>query len=279
MESTVLNSGPGRARDPYRMTFRTTAIFFFSIPLVLSAVEQPPAVTLPDAAAGKAAMLKKVSPELKEALGKLDMPGVKINPEEWCVDVEATVCLHEGMLELIACTKDTKEHESIIRVDARPSHIHTALLLLRAKPGHPAMHKAIDKEGTRFIPVPPTGGPVDVFLVFKNAEGKEEEHPISDFIGPVDSEDAPVEGDKPVKFPTHTFLFAGSVLNGEGKGPRTYVCDQSGSVISIATFGDELLCLPGIHDQADSMRMWQVNGEKLPPLDSKITLRLRPQVK
>jgi hypothetical protein len=49
---------------------------------------------------------------------------VKINPEEWCVDVEAKVCLREGLLELVACTKDTKEHESLVVVEAKPSHIH-----------------------------------------------------------------------------------------------------------------------------------------------------------
>lgn len=260
------------------MTVHSIACLLLAIPLVLTAGEKPAAEISSAADPEKPATSERITPELQAALKKLDLPGVKIDVEKWCVDVDATVCLVEGMLELIACTKNTKEHESIIAVNAKPSHIHIALLLLRAKPGHPAMHKPINPERTRFLPVPPSGSPVDVFVVIKDANGKDTEHPISEFMISADSEE-PGEDTKPVKFPTHTFLFAGSILDGTDGGPRNYVSDSSGNVISLATFGDELLCLPGIHDQADSLRMWQVNGEKLPPLDSKVILRLRPQVK
>lgn len=262
------------------MILRNLACLLLSITLALSAEENPAAGNPQGAYAKKALAAERLSPELRATLEKLVIPGVKINVEEWSVDVDARVCLVKGMLELIACTKDSKEHEAIIAVDAKPSHIHTALLLLRAKPGHPAMY---DREGTRFVSLPPRGGEVDVFLLIKDAKGKETERPISDFItqaeqGGYTAEVQPAEGAKREKFPTHTFLFAGSVLNGDDKGPRDYLCDQTGNVISIATFGDELLCLPGVHDQADSLRMWQADGEKLPPLNSKVILRLRPHV-
>jgi hypothetical protein len=54
--------------------------------------------------------------------------------------------------------------------------------------------------------------------------------------------------------------------------------DQSGNVISIATFGDELLCLPAIHSQNNDALMWQVNATNLPAVGSNVTLRLRPQL-
>ena len=69
------------------------------------------------------------------------MPGVKINLDEWSVDVDAEVCLHDGLLELILCVDNTKEHESIFSTKARALHIHTALLLMGSKPGTPAMKK------------------------------------------------------------------------------------------------------------------------------------------
>jgi hypothetical protein len=148
---------------------------------------------------------------------------------------------------------------------------------LGAKPGNPAMRKLIDEEGMRWVDLPPRGGPVDVFLVI--GEGKEK--PISEFIMPTEDADeyGPPGGEKMEKFPTHTFLFAGSILHGEGEGPRRYICDQSGNVISLSTFGDELLCLPGVHGHANGMLMWEVDGDKLPELGSKVTLRLRPQGK
>jgi hypothetical protein len=222
---------------------------------------------------------RKIPADLRAAVGKLQMPGVKINLDEWCVDVDSRVSLREGLLELIACVKDTKEHESIVAIEAKPSHVHTALLLLGAKPGSPASQQPIDDEMDDFRYIPPSGSPVDVFLVIKEPGGKQVELPISEFIKEADDHDASVEPaaeDERAKFPTHTFLFAGSTLVGEGDGPRHYLCDTEGNVISISTFGDELLCLPGFHEQANDALMWQVNGAKLPEIDGKVILRLRP---
>ena len=89
-----------------------------------------------------------------------------------------------------------------------------------------------------------------------------------------DSASADQEG----RFPTRAFLFAGSVLFGDGPGPRRYSSDQSGNVISLSTFGDELLCLPAIHSQDNDALMGQVNATNLPAVGSNVTLRLRPQV-
>jgi hypothetical protein len=212
-------------------------------------------------------------------LQKLQFPGVAINVQEQCVDVESSVCLHRGELELVACTKGTKEHESIVAIEAKPVHIHAALLLLGAKPGSPAMRQQLEDSSERWIDIPPSGGPVDVFLVLKDKEGRMVEHPISDFIAPSRkrSDDSAI-ADQEARFPTHTFLFAGSVLYGDGPGPRRYLSDQSGNVISLSTFGDELLCLPAIHSQDNNALMWQVNAANLPAVGSSVTLRLRPHL-
>ena len=226
----------------------------------------------------------KISPELRAALEKLKLPGVKINLEEWCVDVESSVCLETGTLELIACIKDSKEHESVVVVEAKPSHIHTALLLIGAKAGNPAMRKPIDKESMRFVDLPPRGGAIDVFLVVKDESGKEVEKPISAFLTRAEHYSGRPHDDEEEDqdFPTHTFLYAGSILHGgggEGEKPRTYVCDRSGNVISISTFGDELLCLPGIHAHANGALMWEIKPDSLPKVGTKVTLRLRPKIK
>jgi len=216
---------------------------------------------------------------LQAALQRLQFPGVAINVQERCVDVESSVCLHRGALELVACTKGTKEHESIVAIEAKPMHIHAALLLLGAKPGSPATRQQLGDQAGRWFDVPPSGGPVDVFLVLKGKEGKIVEHPISDFIAPSSrGSDDSASADQEARFPTHTFLFAGSVLYGDGPGPRRYLSDQSGNVISIATFGDELLCLPAIHSQNNDALMWQVNATNLPAVGSNVTLRLRPHI-
>ena len=91
--------------------------------------------------------LPEIPPKTAEALRKLKLPGIHLNLNERAIDVNATVCLHQGLLELVACTKGTKEHESIVSLDARPVHIHTALLLLGAQPGTPASRLMQSAEG------------------------------------------------------------------------------------------------------------------------------------
>jgi hypothetical protein len=200
-------------------------------------------------------------------LNKLKLPGVKINPDERYVDVDAKVCLREGALELVVCTSGTKEHESIFSVEARPMHVHAALLLIGAKPGNPAGRRKLENGG--WIDVPPRGGEVDFSVVIINEEGKPNETPIQDFMVST--------ADPNKKFPTSTFLFAGSRLIPQEEGPRLYLCEQSGNVISLSTFGDELLCLPDVYGHQNGALLWEVVGDKLPKIGSKVILRLRPK--
>lgn len=217
-------------------------------------------------------------PEAATAPAKeLKLPGLEINKKEHSVDVDAVVCLVEGALELIACTKGTKEHEAIIVVEALPIHIHAGLLLLGAKNGNPAMRHAINKEQTRWVDVPPKGDPVDVSLVWKDDKGVVIERPISDFIERREEFDGNVvagQKNEKQKFPS-TFLFAGSLLGDASEKPRRYLAQDSGNVISIATFGDEVLCLPDVYSHENGALNWQIDSTHLPKLQSKVTLRLR----
>lgn len=205
---------------------------------------------------------------------QLKLPGLTVNVAERYVDIEAIVCLDKGPLELVACTKGTKEHESIVAVEAAPMHIHTALLVVGATNGHPAMRRPREPEGTGWIDIPPSGDPVGVSLVFKDADGQLVEHAISEFVAMSDFAPGGRDGGEEAVFPK-TFLFAGSHLHENGDGPRTYLADESGNVISIATFGDELLCMDGMHAHANDALMWHVNPKNLPPVGAKVTLRLR----
>jgi len=271
----------------YQMNRRSSAGFTLlgtmSMIVLLAMMGTPVVVaeTTPKAPAAVEPAPKPAS-KLEEALKKLKLPGVKINIKDRYVDVDGSICLDQGALELIACTKNSKEHESIIAVEAKAKHIHTALLLMGAKSGNPAMQKPVDKEKTRWIHVPPRGGPVDVFLVFKNKQGKEVERPISDFLEACSDEhdggqETPGE-ENDDRFPTNTFLFAGSFLHGKGDGPRKYLADLSGNVISLATFGDELLCLPGIYAHTAGALVWQIDATHLPEVGTKVKLRLRPKI-
>lgn len=211
----------------------------------------------------------------------IKLPGLTINAKERCVDIEATVCLDRGALELIACTVKGKVHESIVSVEARPAHIHTALLLLGAKNGNPSMRRPLNEEQTRWVDVPAKGDLIDVFLEFKDASGKLVERPIGDFIarnegaGRESGLGTP-EAEETARFPT-TFIFAGSQTSDNAEAPKAYLADISGHVISISSFGDELLCLPEFHSQDNGALTWRIDPTHLPKRDTKVTLRLRPK--
>ena len=219
-------------------------------------------------------------PETKhQTFGTIELPGVAVNVKENAIDVDSTICLTEGALEFIACTKDTKEHESLIRIGAKPSHIHTALLLIGAKAGHPAIRKMIgEEENARFIDLPPKGSPIGVSLLITGKDGRKTERPISDFISRITYEEDP-EAPKleSTEKEFKTFLFAGSHLHGPEGQPKVYLADNSGSVISLSTFGDELLCLPGVHAKVNQALQWEINPKHVPKLETKVVLRLRPQ--
>ena len=218
--------------------------------------------------------------EDKPAAEKVELPGITIDVKNKRVDVEAKIALDDGLLELIACTTDTKEHESLVIIDAVPMHIHAALLLIGANNGHPAQAKPANEEKTQWIHLPPRGDPITVSLVYPDPEDKDKtiERPISDFLKRAErdsafEQDGQEEADDSAKV-FKTFLFAGSVLiDGEGD-ERRYLADQSGNVISISTFGDELLCLPARVTQENSALVWTIENKHLPKVGTKVKLRL-----
>src|ERR1700685_414495 len=68
--------------------------------------------------------------------------------------VRTRVVLREGMLEMLCCPAQTKEHESILAVDSRAYVIHAGLIALGAKPGTPVQYQPAYKA--------PTGQPIDI---------------------------------------------------------------------------------------------------------------------
>jgi len=60
-------------------------------------------------------------------------------------------------------------------------------------------------------------------------------------------------------------------------GPRRYLSDESGNVISLSP-SRRVALLPAIHSQNNDALMWQVNATNLPAVGSNVTLRLRPHI-
>ena len=97
----------------------------------------------------------------------LDKPGNRVL-------LKTQVCLKEGVLEMLACPKQTKEHEAILSFNGSAHIVHAALLALGAESGGPA----------KFQPkyVPPQGQQIDIFLNWKDADGKPHREPAQRWI-------------------------------------------------------------------------------------------------
>ena len=50
--------------------------------------------------------------------------------------VGGKICLRQGLLEMFACPEGTKEHESIVSVNAKAQTVHTALLAVGLAPAN-----------------------------------------------------------------------------------------------------------------------------------------------
>ena len=120
-----------------------------------------------DKPAAKAAPGEKPTPLNKKGTVLLDKKGKRLL-------LKTEVVLDQGMLELLCCLKQTKEHESILSLDAKAQEVHAALLALGANPGTPV----------RFNPKfePPTGPKIDVFLNWTDEMGKAHRVPAQSWI-------------------------------------------------------------------------------------------------
>ncbi len=107
-----------------------------------------------------------------EALQKLTKQGVALNRQKTlfldikqkCLYLQGKVVLNAGLLEMLCCREQTKEHESIIAVNCKAYPIHTGLLALKAKPGKPV---SFDPEYQ-----PPSGEKIAIVVMYINEDGK-----------------------------------------------------------------------------------------------------------
>lgn len=182
-------------------------------------------------------------------------PGVLIDFSLRRVELDAEVVLRQGPLELLACTPDTKEHESILRVRARPSHIYHALGLIGISPGHPARW---DEETSR--PIPPDGEEISIALTWDARSGREY----------IDAwEWLHVAGSDKSATP-RPWLFTASVRDPQGR----LAADRDGTVITVVEFGTELVGLGEFHS-ADDAELWlEAFTERIPPVGTRCALVL-----
>lgn len=130
-----------------------------------------PAPTAPSAASKSpsptAATPRGLVPLNKEQTVFIDRAGKRLV-------LKTEVVLRAGLLEMLLCKAHTKEHESILAIQADAYVIHAGLLALGAQPGTPVRYEPVFR--------PPTGQPIKILLRWQDAEGKTREVPAQSWI-------------------------------------------------------------------------------------------------
>jgi hypothetical protein len=201
-------------------------------------------------------------PETYKALNKektifLEVP--KEGPRR--VHLLAEVCLREGLLEVFLCKTNTKEHESVLHVNADGREIHAALVLANAQPGHPV----------KFTPKfeAPNGTVIKISLTYRE-KGKVKSCPANEWV----------KDRKTSKYLTHDWVFAGSRLLNDPEHPERppYYTANQGEFICLSNFADAMLDLPVKSSKEAAELAFEINTPRIPPLLTPVIVTLEPVV-
>ena len=184
-------------------------------------------------------------------------PGVRINWTARQVELDAEVVLREGALELLACRTGSKEHESILRVKALPSHVYEALGLIGLTPGTPV---GWDEKSERIIPA--TGDRIEINIQYRH-DGKNKTVAAHEWLWNADKQRA---------MPPMTWVFAGSQRLEDG----TFYADLDGTLITVVDFSSALISQPSSYS-ADNAELWlEPYTQRVPKEGTSCQLILRP---
>jgi len=191
------------------------------------------------------------------------LPHITIDRQAGTIDIEATVAVRNvEWLELLLCSTNTREYESLLVTKAKPSHVHLALLLLGQQPGSPMLWLY---EGEKLKVVPARGPKVRVTLRYEK-EGKTVEIPAHQWL--IDQKTKKPPDESP-------WIFAGSRFD-KKEDREIFQADVFGSLISLVNFGDDVLVLRSQLKNYSGEFPWAPNNAEIPPAGTKVTVRLQP---
>lgn len=175
--------------------------------------------------------------------------------------VGGQVVRQEGQLEMFACLKNTKEHESVVAVNSKAFVINAALMALGALPGTPVQFRPEFK--------PANGPEVEVTVIWTDAAGKRRQARAQEWIRHM----------KTGKQMEQPWVFGGSGFwVDEATGEKHFMAED-GDFICISNFNSAMLDLPVESSQASSDLQFDAFTERIPPVKTPVVLVLTPKIK
>lgn len=217
-------------------------------------------------------------------------PHVRVNTAERWVEFDAKVTPMMVFtprtpllfLEVVACSPDSRPHETLVVTDARPSHVHAGLLMIGLEPGRPG---GVRFEGRTPVAVQPEGAGVDVTFTYTDSGGERRTARPTDWIvnarGGGAFLDAEVEASTRLGLAgrgSPGFVFAGSFMSSRD-GREVYKADEEGTVIGLMTFGHEPVAWSRTISPEAAIQApeWVAKQDAVPPAETPVVVRLTPR--
>lgn len=198
--------------------------------------------------------IKEVSPGVYEVgLAKLDK-------QAKTVSFPATINMRDGIVEYWLVNTGGKVHESVLKTDVQPYHIHVAMLLLGAKgrPNLTAKERVEDKETY--------GDTVALWVEWTDEKGTKVKKRAEELVNDVSRKALMTKGD---------WTYNGSwIFNG------TFVAQRELSIVSTIHDHDALINNPRPKREEDDN--WTVETKAVPPINTPVTVTIeliKPYVK
>ncbi|MHB1034713.1 MAG: YdjY domain-containing protein [Pirellulales bacterium] len=222
----------------------------------------PPTTTPAEKPAAQAPSAEVPAPPAdRPGLKRLDPKfGVWIDPKKKQVIMAGEIACRQGPLEMFACLKGTKEHESVVAVRTKAFIVHAALLAIGAEPGSPV----------KFQPEyqPARGPEIEVTVVWKDAKGKRHETRAQEWVRNV----------KTGKAMTEPWVFGGSNFRlDEVTGKKQYQA-EGGDFICVSNFPSAMLDVPVASSSSNDDLMFEAFTERIPPRGTAVELILTPKL-
>jgi len=201
---------------------------------------------------------------------------VWIDTKRKMIIMDGEICLRKGSLEMFACLRGTKEHESVVAVATDAYVVHAGLLAIGAERGKPV---EFDPEYR-----PPSGQKIDVLVQWKDQDGKLQTRKAQDWVRDARNK----------KVMTYDWVFPGSYFwkdvsieavqkaKEEGVDPDTLPGDmvyaaEGGELICVSNFKSSMMDLPVPSTDANNDLWFEAFTENIPEEGTKVRVFLIPR--
>jgi len=203
--------------------------------------------------------------ENAEKLTRLDpKAAIWVDAENKRLVMMGRVVLREAPLEMFACLRNSKEHESIVALDVfdeQAYKIHAGLLAIGAESGH----------SVRWDPVyePASGDEIGVEVRYKDQEGNLKQVPAQQWI----------TNHRTGKTMDYPWVFAGSGFWEDARTGKRHYQAAGGDIICVSNFTTAILDLPIQSSQSNDALLFRANTEAIPAAGTPVTLVLTVEKK